>query len=286
MTERFSNSSMPDVAAGAAPGAAGFVVDVSGEDEFRALVEKSMTVPVVIDLWATWCEPCKQLSPILEQVTAELGGRVLLAKIDVDANQQIAAAFGAQSVPTVVALVKGQPVPLFQGAIPKPQVMNYFEELLKAAKTVGVEGVVAGEQPAPPAIPPLHQVGYDAIESGDLAAAKAAFTQALIDSPGDRTAKAALAQTELLERLDKAAASPDAVAGVDGTVEATLAAADGDVSAGRASEGFGRLLDAMAGADPEAKEELRLRLLSLFEVVGDSDPAVAAARRRLASLLF
>lgn len=94
------------------------VQDVT-EQSFNDIVELSTRVPVVVDLWADWCEPCKQLSPILEKVTREFGGRIVLAKVDVDKNPQIQQAFGAQSIPTVVAIVKGQPVPLFTGRFRK-----------------------------------------------------------------------------------------------------------------------------------------------------------------------
>ncbi|MDR0626112.1 MAG: hypothetical protein LBG11_02435, partial [Bifidobacteriaceae bacterium] len=218
MTERFADSTVPDLAAasaesagsggvfgGAATGGS-FVVDVEGQEAFKALVERSATVPVVIDLWATWCEPCKQLSPILEALAAEYGGRVLLAKIDVDKNQEIAAAFQVQSVPSVVALVQGRPLPLFTGAVPAATARQFFDELLKAAAQVGVTGRVDPTAPeTEPPLPPHHQEGYDALERGDLAAAKSAFSQALAEAPADRAAKAALAQIELLERLDSEA---------------------------------------------------------------------------------
>ncbi|MDR2567243.1 MAG: tetratricopeptide repeat protein [Bifidobacteriaceae bacterium] len=293
MTERFADSSVPDLAkaADAAPPPAGsaYVVDVEGEEAFKAVVAQSATVPVVIDLWATWCEPCKQLSPILERLVGEYGGRLMLAKVDVDKNPQIAAAFQVQSVPTVVAVVQGQPVPLFNGALPAEAVKQFFDELLKAAATVGVTGTIDAAAPAAPAAPPtppLHQEGYDALERGDLGAAKAAFAKALAEAPADAVAKAALAQVELLERLD-AAGDAGARADAQGaTLEDTLAAADAEVASGNSAQGFNRLLSAMAKAAPEDRETLRLRLLDLFEVAGPDDPAVAQARRRLTSLLF
>ena len=162
-----------------APGGGGVVVDVNEADFELVVLEQSMTVPVVIDLWADWCGPCKQLSPVLEQLAAEYGGRFLLAKVDVDANPRLAQVFQAQSIPMVVAVVKGQPVPLFQGALPEQQVRAYLDELLKVAEANGVTGVLepsGGEGTTEPGeqeevLPPLHQEAFDAIDRGDLPAA-------------------------------------------------------------------------------------------------------------------
>src|SRR5699024_1420911 len=130
------------------------------------------------DLWADWCGPCKQLSPIIEKVARELQGRVVLAKVDVDQNPQIQQAFQAQSIPMVVAIVGGRPVPLFNGAVPEEQVRSVFGQLLEVAAQAGVTGSVAvaeggepAEEPEEPSLPPLHQEAYDAIQRGDNAAA-------------------------------------------------------------------------------------------------------------------
>ncbi|MDR0366894.1 MAG: tetratricopeptide repeat protein [Bifidobacteriaceae bacterium] len=290
MSDRFADSKMPDLAKPAA-GAAGAVVAVDGEEAFRQLVEQSSRVPVVLYFWASWSEASQTMLGVVSQAANESGGRLLLATIDVGANQAIAAALTVQTLPAAVAVVGGEPVELFQGPLTAEQVRALFDQLLKAAATVGVTGTVTGAEPEPPPLPPLHRAGYDALEAGDLAAAKAAFSQALAESPADREAKAALAQVELLERTDqagqtdvdgllKAAAAPGA------TVDQVLTAADAAVAAGRSAEGFAVVLQAMRGASPEAKDELRLRLLSLFEVAGEADPAVGAARRQLSAVLF
>jgi putative thioredoxin len=114
-----------DAVMGDAP--TGVVVDVT-EATFQAeVIDRSQTVPVVLDLWAEWCGPCKALSPILETLAVEYAGQFVLAKVDVDAEQRIAAAFQVQSIPSVFAVVGGQPVPLFQGALPEPQIRQYLD---------------------------------------------------------------------------------------------------------------------------------------------------------------
>ena len=160
---------------------ASVVVDVTDATFEAEVLTRSLTVPVVIDLWAEWCGPCKQLSPILEKLAREYDGRILLAKVDVDANPQLSAAFQVQSIPSVFAVVKGQPVPLFQGAIPEPQVRQVIDQLLEVAATNGVSGrLQVAKSPADadteesstePQHDPRYDAAADAIETGDFAAA-------------------------------------------------------------------------------------------------------------------
>ncbi|GAB3560622.1 tetratricopeptide repeat protein [Spelaeicoccus albus] len=266
------------------------VQDVT-EQSFNDIVELSTRVPVVVDLWADWCEPCKQLSPILEKVTREFGGRIVLAKVDVDKNPQIQQAFGAQSIPTVVAIVKGQPVPLFTGAVPESQVRGYFDELDKVAAQNGVNGraVATGDdEPAEAPLPPLHQEAYDALEKGDLDGAANAFTRALKENPGDDDAKAGLAQVGLLQRtrdvdLDQARA---AAADQPSNLDAQFLVADLDVSGGHIDDAFARMLTLIRTTAGDDRERVRVRLLELFEVVGAADPRVTKARASLTRALF
>lgn len=269
------------------------VMDVTDET-FAQVLELSRTVPVVVDLWAEWCGPCKQLSPVLERVVTELGGRLVLAKVDVDANPQLSQAFRAQSIPMVVALVGGQPVPLFTGAVPEQQVREVFAQLLQLAAQNGVtgsaavDGEAAPEPPAEPPLPPLHAEAFEAIESGDYARAIAAYEKALAENPRDAEAKAGLGQVRLLDRVQgvdlpearaAAAAAPSDVA-------AQFTVADLDLAGGHVEDAFGRLLDLFAQLPTDERAPVRERLLELFALVGDADPRVIAARGRLASLLF
>jgi len=273
------------------------VMDVTDET-FPQVLELSRTVPVVIDLWAEWCGPCKQLSPILERVVTELGGRLVLAKVDVDANPQLSQAFRAQSIPLVVALVAGQPVPLFTGAVPEEQVREVFAQLLQLAAQNGVTGTLevdaadddAEEDAAPvePPLPPLHAEAFDAIEAGDYARAIAAYEKALAENPRDEDARAGLGQVKLLNRVQgvdpKEARAAAAAAPTD--LNAQFAVADLDVTGGHVEDAFERLLDLFAALPSDERTPVRERLLELFALTGDADPRVIRARSRLASLLF
>jgi putative thioredoxin len=282
-----------------APEGAGVVVpslvlDVTDET-FPQVLELSRTVPVVVDLWAEWCGPCKQLSPVLEKVVVELGGRVVLAKVDVDANPQLSQAFRAQSIPMVVALVAGQPVPMFTGAVPEQQVRDVFAQLLQLAAQNGVTGSVAvdgvapeEETPAEPPLPPLHAEAFEAIEEGDYARAIAAYEKALAENPRDVEARAGLGQVRLLDRVQDvdlhAARAAAASAPLD--IPAQFTVADLDVAGGHVDDAFARLLDLFAQLPADDRAPVRERLLELFALIGDADPRVISARGRLASLLF
>ncbi|WP_053383430.1 tetratricopeptide repeat protein [Leucobacter celer] len=270
------------------------VLDVT-DATFEQIAQLSAVVPVVFDLWAEWCQPCKTLSPVIEKVTREFAGRVLLAKVDVDANPALAQAFQAQSIPTVVALVGGRPVPLFQGAVPESQVREVFAQLVQLAEQQGVVGRVnapeGGEEieaPAEPQIPPAHLAAVEAAERGDYATAVAEWEAVLAKAPADAEARAALVQVKLLQRLEGLAADEirGAAASDPGDIDAQLRVADLDVAGGHVEDAFLRLLELFAASDAEGRTAVRERLLELFEVVGAADPRVIAARGRLASLLY
>jgi putative thioredoxin len=283
---------------GASGGATGdLVVDVT-EVTFQAeVLERSSTVPVVVDFWAEWCAPCKQLSPALERLAEEYAGRFVLAKVDVDANQQLAAAAQIQSIPTVLGVIKGQAVPLFQGALPEAQVRQYVDQLLQVAAANGVTGVAepadrAGSAATPVAAEPPHDprydAAYDAIERGDLDAAAAAYQALLTEAPADEEARLGLAQVDLMRRtegLDEGAARVRADSAPD-EVDAALLVADLDVLAGRPEDAFARLVEVVRRTSGDDRDRTRSRLLELFGVVGQDDPRVAKARVALASALF
>jgi putative thioredoxin len=286
-----SNPAAPDAVAPLPTRASALSVDAT-DITFPDYIELSKTVPVIVDLWSTRSEPAHQLTPILERVVAEYTGRMLLVKVDVDSNPQLAQAFQVQSIPTIVALIGGKTAPLFQGALPEAQVREVLAQVLDVAAENGVTGTLdaSSESTAPAEAPlsPEHQEAFDAIERGDYAVATAAYEKALANDPKDALAEAGLAQVGLLARLAGTDADASRTAAATNTTDtaAALAVADLDVVGGHVDDAFDRLLTLFPLVDDDAKNEIRLRLLDLFAVVGSSDPRVVSARLRLTNLLF
>ncbi|MGW9310175.1 tetratricopeptide repeat protein [Saccharomonospora azurea] len=272
---------------GSAPANAS-VIDVT-EATFQAeVVERSLQQLVVVDLWADWCGPCKQLSPVLERLAAESGGAWVLAKVDVDANPRISQLFGVQSIPTVVAIAAGQPVDAFSGALPEPQIRQWLTQLLDALrdKLPGVQAAQQGE-PAEEPQDPRFVEAEEAFERGDYAAAEAAYTRILDSEPGNEQAKAALVQVRFAARAEGTDPSSIAKADADpNDIDAQLAAADAQVAHGDVENGFARLIATIRRTAGDDRNRVREHLVSLFELFDPADDRVAKARRDLASALF
>ena len=275
------------------PTAPAVVIDVTDATFQADVLEQSMAVPVVIDLWATWCGPCKQLSPILERLADEYAGRWILARVDVDANPGIAQAFQVQSIPSVFAVVGGRPLPLFQGALPEQQVRAFLDELLQVAASTGISGTVGGADapsPRPPSRPATlgwkrpttrsrpgtgrpHGLPTSRCSTRTLPTRWPRRGWPWWESSSGSTAPTTRAF------LAAADAAPD-------DLSAQELAADVLVLDGRPIEAFARLLGGIRFTAGPDRDRLRMHLLDLFEVVGPDDPAVARARIDLANALF
>ena len=312
--------------AGPAGGAGAAVIDVTEEAFNSLVVERSRTTPVIIDLWADWCDPCKQLSPVLEKLAGEAGGQWILAKIDVDANPRLSQALQVQSIPMVVAVIGGQLVDGFLGALPEAQVREWIGQVLGAAEQLGVssgaggpgtdaDGQQAAGVPAGPGVPagaggpggprrpggpggpggpmgpdanPAYADAQRAMERGDMDAAADAFRKILASSPADPVAKVGLARVELFQRLDSydEKAVRRAAAEHPDDVEAQARVADMDVAAGKIEDAFDRLLGVVRRTSGEQRDQARASLVGLFEIFPPRDPRVSKARATLSSLLF
>ena len=268
------------------------VIEVT-EAEFQQVVELSARVPVILDLGSPRQPQSAEFSAVLAEAVEGYTGRLVLARIDIEQAPQLQQALQVQAVPTVVALIGGRPAPLFAGAQQREQLTEIFDQVLQIAQQQGVAGSVpvdggdaaANEEEKP--LPPLHQEAFDALQTGDLDAAAAAYEKALKEQPSDADASAGLAQGRLMQRLQgatmdeirsQAAATPE-------DLDKQMLVADLDVSGGHIDDAFGRLLDLFPTAG-ERKDQVRTRLLELFEVVGQDDPRVNAARKRLMLLLY
>lgn len=276
------------VANGDVPDAPVTVVDVT-EATFQAeVLDRSFQVPVVLDLWAEWCGPCKQLSPVLEKLAAEGNGAWVLAKIDVDANQAIAQALRVQGIPAVKAVFQGQILGEFTGALPEAQVRQFVDAVVEATGGAAAPAAEPGEAPLP-AEPedPRVVAAEDATAVGDLDRAAVLYREILAAEPAHPRAGQALREVDLLRRIT--AAPEDAVARANAApadVAAQLAAADVELAEGDVDKAFARLLDAVRATAGTEREEIRTRLVELFDVVGPDDPRVATARRDLSRALY
>lgn len=261
------------------------VIDVT-TDGFESLILKaSETIPVIIDVWATWCAPCKQLSPILEELAIEYAGRLLIAKVDADAEPSISQALQVQSIPSVFAVIKGQLIPLFQGAYPKDQVKQIFDKLLELAAEQGLSPAGPGEVKdlveveVEEAADPRFDEAVDAVNAGDWVLAKKAYQGILDSEPGDLDAQGGLIMAGIFERTD-GVEPPKGDSYDDLLITADLAAASGEWESALAAA-----IKAVQLSSGAERELARTRLVEYFALAGD-DPSVPGARIALANALF
>ena len=255
------------------PAGSAAVIDVTEANIQSEVLERSLTTPVVVFFGAAG----DQFAPVLEKLAAEGGGAWLLARVDVQQQPRLAQMFQLQALPTTYAIVGGRPIDAFPGPVPESQLRQWLQAVLKA-------GGVTVAEPEDPRL----DAADDALMSGDLDAAEAAYRKILAESPGDAAAEAGLAQVGLARRvagadpqgaLDAAAAAPD-------DVDAQLLAADIEVLSGLADQAYKRLVGLVRRTAGDDRDRVRQHLLGLFTIAGPDDPAVASARRALASALF
>ena len=291
-------SSLTQQAPAGGGGAAGpnYVTQIQSPQEFDALIRQSTKHPVIVEFTSPRAEGGQAMSQDLAEVVNALGGKALLAQINVDTAPELAQALSIQMAPTVIALLGGQVAPLFQGVQPKAALQGLMEQILQAAVANGVVGKadpvpVPGAQPtteegARP-VDPRFDPAYAAMERGDFEAAREEFEKLLTATPNDAEALVGRAQAGLLARsavldgseLTRAAAQPD-------SLDAQLNAADFEMVQGDIDAAFERLVALVRTTSGDERDAVRLRLLELFETVGATDPAVLKYRRKLASALF
>jgi putative thioredoxin len=261
------------------------VIDVT-EATFQAeVLDRSFRTPVVLDLWAEWCGPCKQLSPVLERLADEAHGTWVLAKIDVDANPAIAQALRVQGIPAVKAVFQGQLLGEFAGALPEDQVRTFLDQVVEVTGSAPPADGSAAAPPEPE--DPRVVSAEEATERGDYDDAIGKYAAILAAEPNHPRAAAAIREVELLRRVSTAA--PDAVAKADAApndVDLGLAAADVQLARGEVSNAFARLLALIRATSDGQREQTRLRLVELFNVIGNEDPRVTAARKELGKALY
>jgi putative thioredoxin len=275
-----------------AAGAGGYVLEVTEADFQSEVVDRSFQVPVLLVLTSPRAPSGDQLVSALQSlVTAQAGG-LLLRTVEADSNPRILQALQVQGVPVVFAVIGGQLIPGFEGALPEAQVREFVEAVVQAGAQAGLTGAApaeGGAQADEPQVPedPRFAAAEAALNDGDLEAAAERYRAILDQEPANQEAALALGQVQLLQRLE--GVDPAAAARADGApedVEAQLAAADLSFAGNDIQGALDRLLRTVARTSGDDRDRVRKRLLEFFDLLGPDDPRVPAARRELARSLF
>jgi len=289
------------------PGGA-LVRDVTTASFRTDVIAESMNRPVLVDFWAPWCGPCKQLTPVLEKAVQSAGGKVVLAKMNIDDHPDIAGRLGIQSIPAVIAFQRGQPVDGFMGALPESQVKAFIEkligpvvdesaELLIQAETALVGGDAAGAaelfaaalQAAPEEAKAMGGLARAFLELGETQEARSVLDAAPARLAADPAIAAARAALDLAEQAAGLGDLQDLAGRVASNAEDHEARFDLAValaSLGKRDEAAGALLEIIRRDRKWGEEKARKQLLQFFDAWGPMDAATVQARRRLSSLLF
>lgn len=280
---------------GGAPAAGGYVIDTD-EASFQSMVATSSTFPIMVLLWTHDDNRLFDMARRLGAAINKLGGKLQLSRIDVKANPTIARTLGVRAVPTLFALIAGQPIPLMQGLPTDEQLEQItgpmLDQIVAAAAQQGVTGTapMTGDMPAdaddPDAVPPAHAKANALALQGEYALAAEEYAKLVKADPHDDRAVREHAKALLLARSAKANVREvrEAAAAAPDDAASQLAVADVDMIGGQVEDAFGRLLDFIA-AHPAERDDARVRLLEYFDIVPD-DPRVKRARQRLFSLLY
>jgi putative thioredoxin len=286
----------PTAGRSAAGGTSAYCVEVT-EQNFQATVEQSMTAPVLLVFYSPSRMPeSAQLADDLETLSGEFEGKFLAGRVDIDAVPQIAQAMQIPSVPLVVVIVDGRPMPLLQDAVPLEELRTALTQVMQQLTTQGITGrhqprtatpQAEGEEPEEGA-DPRYAAAQNAMGEGDIDTAVDEYQKLVDANPADAEAAAGLAMAKVLQRtqgVDLQAAREAAAADPD-DVDAQIMVADLDMLGGHVDDAFDRLVDLVGRSEDDARNRAREHLLGLFGAVGNDDPRVLRGRQKLASALF
>jgi putative thioredoxin len=257
-------------------------IEVSVENLSNEILPLSLVRPVIVLMWTSRSPESVEMVKTLGKLESDYKAAFALARVDIDANPEVAQAFQTKSVPYAVAIIAEQMVPLFEQAYPEAQVKMVIDKVLTLASEQGV-GQAPVEQ-----IEPEEADAMNALESGDYVAAEVAYKKWLARKPSENLAKLGLAQTQLLMRtegLDLDAVIAQSTASPT-DIDLQLKAADVEIVNGGVEAAFTRLLHAVKATQGDERTKIKNHLLDLFALVDPSDPRLAAARKELASALF
>ena len=268
-----------------------FVRDLSMEN-LQEFLELSLHVPLVIVFQSAQSEGSITFGDNLAAEALKRGGAIGLGRVDAETAPEIFQAFQIQAVPSTVAVLGGNPVPLIQGTAEAADITKALDSVLQAAEQMGVRGKLDGDEEGKlpePELPPHVKEARAALDEGNLAGAHEAYTKALKENPGDEASKVGLSQVELFQRIENKDPQELLRAGQSAEltdVETHLLAADVEVLAQRPDSAFMRLLDVIRANSGDDRDRVRLRLIELFNIVGTQEPVVTEARKMLASALM